>query len=251
MKLKDAYFHPVDPALIPIDIPSLPRVSRRVMELLAKAGAQPDPTSAAKKSVSLDFCLSPSKFTPRANSDTQLGGISFERTTLNPNAFDPAASVLPTGEFIDLPADIAFRSIGYKSEALDGFADLGLPFDNRKGIIPNDGSGGRVSNSPGMYCAGWVKRGPTGVIASTMGDAFETANAIVEDWNSSVAFLNDGSEVSGGWDAIKAVAENRGCRRVSWDDWRKIDAVELANGKKKGKVREKFTRIEEMLAVLD
>ena len=52
-------------------------------------------------------------------------------------------------------------------------------------------------------------------------------------------------------DGVKVEAEKRGCRRVSWQDWKKIDAAEKEIGKSKGKEREKFTKIEEMLAVLD
>jgi len=232
------------------------------MELLKKGSSAS--VSSAPRSWSLDFCLSPTSFNPTDPSLDQLGHITFDKTSLQPNAFDPMAKALTTGETADIPASLAFRSIGYKSEALSGFPELGLPFNDRLGIIPND-QFGRVINDnegwskpgtsqriPGMYCTGWVKRGPTGVIASTMQDAFVAADAITEDWYSNVPFLNE--ESSGtclGWDGVKEEAEKRGCRRVSWKDWAKIDAVEKARGRAKGKEREKFTRIQDMLAALD
>ncbi|PVH82715.1 mitochondrial putative NADPH:adrenodoxin oxidoreductase [Cadophora sp. DSE1049] len=150
-----------------------------------------------------------------------------------------------------------------ESEALSEFSELGIPFNDRSGIIPNDHLGRIVNDAadwtdekrarhlPGMYCAGWVKRGPTGVIASTMDDAFSTADSIAMDWYGKVPFLNAEGGDSLGWDGVKDEAEKQGCRRVSWEDWKKIDRVERSEGQKSGKAREKFTKVEDMLAVLD
>ena len=103
-----------------------------------------------------------------------------------------------------------------------------------------------------MYCAGWVKRGPTGVIASTMEDAFSTAESIAGDWYKPFhPFLNGANGTGLGWGGVREEAEKNGCRRVSWKDWKKIDAIEKGLGQRKGKEREKFTRVEDMLAVLD
>ncbi|EHL02941.1 putative NADPH:adrenodoxin oxidoreductase, mitochondrial [Glarea lozoyensis 74030] len=152
---------------------------------------------------------------------------------------------------------------GYKSEALPGFDTLNIPFDNTKGVIPNDFLGRVVDNQkdwlqsatatpmPGMYCAGWVKRGPTGVIASTMDDAFSTASSIVMDWKENKPFLNPDGNTGLGWEGVKAGAAERNLRRISWEDWKRIDAAEKENGRKVGKEREKFTSISKMLAVLD
>jgi len=261
VKLPSVALHPIDETLMPEDISRLPRAPRRIMEILKKGSSSS--VASSPKSWSLDFCRSPTSFNPSPSTPFHLGSMTFEKTSLSPDAFDPAAKAVGTGELVEVPSSLAFRSIGYKSEGLPGFSELGVPFNNRLGIIPNDRLG-RVSNGnegwsdsgtkhiPGMYCAGWVKRGPTGVIASTMQDAFSTADAITEDWYSHVPFLNQESGSSGlGWDGVKEEAEKRGCRRVSWQDWQKIDAVEKGRGQSKGKEREKFTRIEEMLAVLE
>ena len=261
MKFPSVAFHPVDTSLIPEDISKLPRPTKRIMEVLKKgSGAS---VSTAPKSWSLDFCLSPKSFLPSTVSPNQLGSMSFEKTTLDPDPFFLSAKATGTGELVDIPASLAFRSIGYKSEALSEFSDLGVPFDSRAGIIPNDHLGrvvndaedwtdeSRARHLPGMYCAGWVKRGPTGVIASTMDDAFSTADSIAMDWYGKVPFLNAEGGDSMGWDGVKDEAEKRGCRRVSWEDWKKIDGAERSEGQKTGKVREKFTKVEDMLAVLD
>lgn len=231
------------------------------MEVIQKGS--PVSSSEASKAWSLDFCLSPTSFNASSQDPSQLCSMTFEKTRLIPDPFDPSAKAIGTGEHVTLKSDLAFRSIGYKSEALSGFKEMGIPFDERAGIIPNDHLGRVVSKVesfssvengnviPGMYCAGWVKRGPTGVIAGTMNDAFATADSIAEDWFARKTFLNEGKGSGLGWDGIKYEADKRGCRRVSWKDWKQIDAVEKANGLQKGKQREKITRVEDMLAVLD
>ncbi|KAI6716582.1 hypothetical protein B2J93_7873 [Marssonina coronariae] len=260
MKFPSAAFHPVDKSLIPEDISMLPRPTKRIMEVLKKgSGAS---VSTAAKSWSFDFCLSPTSFNPTTTSPTRLGSMSFRRTNLEPDTFALNAKAVGTDEVVDIPAALAFRSIGYKAEALPEFQELGIPFDDRLGMIPNDHLGRVVDDSadwtddtrakhlPGMYCAGWVKRGPTGVIASTMNDAFETAESIAEDWFSQSQFMGNDQRHHAGWEAVKVEAEKRGCRRVSWKDWKKIDAAEKAAGQKNGKVREKFTKVHDMLQVL-
>ncbi|KAK3991364.1 NADPH:adrenodoxin oxidoreductase [Cladorrhinum sp. PSN332] len=258
MKLPSVSFNPIDTSLIPEDTKSLPRAQRRLMEILLK-GSPPtsDPSS---KSWSLDFLLTPKSFIPSGSDSTGLASTSFETTTLSPSPFSHNAFALPTGAHQTLPSSVAFRSIGYKSLPLPEFEELGIPFNDRRGTISNDGSG-RVQHEdrapdammtlasfPGLYCAGWVKRGPTGVIASTMEDAFNTADAIAEDWDKGRAeFLNGTGK---GWEAVKSESKVEGERVVSWEDWKRIDKVEREKGKGKGKVREKFVRTGDMLAVL-
>lgn len=255
MKLPDVAFSPVHPGQIPPNISKLPRAPKRIMQVLAKGSESL--LQEAPRSWALDFQLSPTSF--NSDQSNNLSSLSFENTSLGPDPFDPNARANGTGVHVDLPAAMAFRSIGYKSEGIDGLAKLGVPFNDRLGIIPNDQDGrvlgfaqeaGGGNHVPGMYAAGWVKRGPTGVIASTMMDAFSTADRITQDWHNHALF-HGGPERKRGWEGVKEEAEKMGCRRVSWEDWKKIDAVEVARGKEKGKKREKFTSVKEMLAVLD
>ena len=278
MKLPNVAFHPVDRSLIPADLKELPRAPRRLMEVLLKGSATPlddSSTSSGQKSWSLDFQLSPKKFLPAGDDATRVGAVEFEQTTLSA-PFDANAYALGTGRARTLPAAVAFRSIGYRSEPLPEFADLGVPFNERWGVISNDGRG-RVLHEertrdaamalggfPGLYCAGWVKRGPTGVIASTMEDAFATADAIAEDWASgTVPFLNDApglqlqqqqqqqqrQQEPAGWEGVRSETGVDKARVVDWAGWRKIDAAERERGRMVGKEREKFTRTADMLAV--
>ncbi|KAM7204441.1 hypothetical protein V8F20_003557 [Naviculisporaceae sp. PSN 640] len=267
MKLPPVAFHPVDQSLLPPDIKALPRAPRRLIELLLKHSEQQPPTSATlkPKSWSLDFCLSPKKFLPNPSSPLTLGSTEFERTSLS-DPFSPNAYALGTGETLTFPSSIAFRSIGYKSTPLKEFADIGIPFDERRGVIDNDGHG-RVwheertqdaaqtfGHFPGLYCAGWVKRGPTGVIASTMEDAFATADAIAEDLSKgNVPFLrHKEGRPAKGWEGVRAdTGVDKKAKVVGWEDWLKIDQAERERGKGDGKEREKFTRTADMLAVLE
>jgi len=260
MNLPSVAFDPIDASLIPPDISALPRAPRRIMQVLTKGSATSE--SSATKKWSLDFQVSPTSF--NADSSDNLRSVSFEKTQLEPDAFEPNAKARGTGAFLDYPAAVAFRSIGYKSEALEGLSELGIPFDNDLGIIPNDQLGRVLQPAedpgdplparhvPGMYCAGWVKRGPTGVIASTMNDAFATADAIADDWHSDASFIDSNRNGQKfGWQGVKEEAEKLGLRRVSWQGWNKINQAEIQMGKEKGKEREKITRIADMLAILD
>lgn len=108
---------------------------------------------------------------------------------------------------------------------------------------------------PGLYVAGWAKRGPTGVIASTMEDAFSTADSLLDDIEAGHLMLNceeDGGVSTGlGWEGLRKEAEGRGVITTSWRDWLWIDYLEREEGKKLGKEREKMTSVEEMLGCLE
>src|SRR3954453_15747729 len=84
-----------------------------------------------------------------------------------------------TGTFDELPAQLAFRSIGYTGKPIGD-----IPFDERRGLIHNDG--GRVTHTDGThhvgeYVSGWIKRGPSGVIGTNKKDSLDTVTKILED----------------------------------------------------------------------
>ena len=86
---------------------------------------------------------------------------------------------MPTQERETIPCGLVFRSVGYHGVPLPG-----LPFDESTGTVPN--AGGRVLDAsgvpiPGLYAAGWIKRGPTGVIGTNKKDATETVELLLED----------------------------------------------------------------------
>lgn len=104
-----------------------------------------------------------------------------------------------------------------------------------------------------MYTAGWLKRGPTGVIATTMTDAYETADTIAADFKEGKQFLGDvdGIGYKSGSEGLAEHFRQQSVKPISYIDWKLIEKMEFEVGLKTGKPREKFGRIEEMLAVLN
>lgn len=279
LQLPSVSFDPIPHDLldIPQDVLSnIPRAQKRLIQLLAK-GSTNDPATATK-SWSLDFLLSPECLNWSPTHPYRLSDVRFSRNELDPSdPYLPSSKVTPkylsNGQraMVNLPANTFFRSVGYKSLALAGLEDLGVPFDDSRGVIPNDGFGrvtvppaseagvqdrlpdsSVISHLPGLYCAGWVKRGPTGVIATTMNDAFSTADAIAEDAASSGGTLLTAADrrTGLGWEGVRADAGQPGLRATSWEDWGRIDRAERELGSQRNKSREKFGRVEEMLEVL-
>ena len=265
MNLSSVGYVPTDPILLPSDHTKISRAQKRLAQVLSKGSKVP--LEGADRQWGLRYFLSPTSFQPLSGQSRRLAQVTCERTafTGDIDIHNSHAKVTGIGQPVSLPASIAFRSIGYQAEPLPGLVDLGIPFDRSLGIIPNDVHGrvlaphlgpGAFSagHVPGFYVAGWSKRGPTGVIASTMDDAFATADAIAQDWDSHAPFLQREHRREStvlGWEGIKAEAEGRKLRRVSWVDWERIDAAERRRGLERGKAREKFTSVEEMLRVLD
>ncbi|OAP59093.1 hypothetical protein AYL99_06391 [Fonsecaea erecta] len=256
LHLEDVNFRPIPNHLFPPDLSKLPRPKRRLMELLKKGSPLKD---SAPKSWSLDFLLAPTSLKWSDADPDRLDGVVFSKTKLE-NPADPESKVSATDETQLIPTSTLFRSIGYKAEAIPGMAELGVDFDERKGTIRHDGMGRVVpmGDSSGheassIYCSGWVKRGPTGVIASTMTDAFQTAESIVADWKNKAQRLTEASAQGrrDGWKGVQADAAMSGLplRPVHWDNWQRIDQVEKQLGKQKGKPREKFGSVQEMLGV--
>ncbi|XP_014328219.1 NADPH:adrenodoxin oxidoreductase, mitochondrial [Xiphophorus maculatus] len=150
---------------------------------------------------------------------------------------DAARAVL-TGEVEDVSCGLVISSIGYKSLPIDP----AVPFDSRRAVVPN--SVGRVHQAAGLYCSGWLKTGPTGVIATTMNNSFDTARSLLEDMDSGAL---DVSAAKPGSQAVSSLLEERGVKPVTFSDWEKIDSLETRRGEARGKPREKLLSVEEML----
>jgi ferredoxin/flavodoxin---NADP+ reductase len=143
-----------------------------------------------------------------------------------------------------LASSLVFRSVGYHGVALRGVA-----FDSKRGVIPNQA--GRVLREPGQpavgeYVVGWIKRGPSGVIGTNKPDAVESTDALLADYGAGA--LVDPEVTSR--EAIPALLAQRKVRVISWQDWLRLDAQEKSRGEAIGRPRLKYTRIDEMLAVV-
>ncbi|MEC8877419.1 MAG: FAD-dependent oxidoreductase [Pseudomonadota bacterium] len=168
----------------------------------------------------------------------RLEGILLAKNSLSGDPFKQRAE--KTGETVEQKCGILFRSIGYNGIPIEG-----VPFDEKEGIFPNDKGrlldNGSVVN--GVYVTGWIKRGPSGIIGTNKPDSVETVNCLLEDIEKI-----DG-EKSGNSGIMKILSEKQ-TRAVNYDGWKKIDEAEVKRGEPKGKPREKFTRIEEMLDII-
>lgn len=260
-------------SLIQVERKKLPRQLKRIADLLEKGSKTP--VAESTKAWQLGFMRSPVEFLSK-DGGASLAAVGFEKTQYatdiasvltddaqaNLNAVR-GIRVTPTGEKTAVEGTLAFRSVGYKSEALSGMSELGITFDTKLGILPNDrwgrvlapdrGPAGALTagHIPGMYCAGWVKRGPTGVIASTLDDAFSTADIIVKDWRDRALFHEGVGAEKRGWEAVRREVEKRRIRSISWQDWVKIDAEEVRRGKEQGRERVKCRTVDDMLKILD
>jgi len=213
------------------------RERRKNYELLTVAAAATSDLDSGDgdnphRTLAIEFFKSPKELV----GGNGVEGVVLERNELVGGAGSQKAQ--GTGENSLLPCDMVFRSVGYR-----GVATKGVPFDEARGVIPNDR--GRVLDggtpAPGMYTAGWIKRGPSGVIGTNKPDAIETVGCLLED----VRGLPACDEPSR--DAVRELLSERAIRVVDYPAWRRIDAAEIERGKAVGKPREKFVTVDEML----
>lgn len=204
----------VDPAELTLDPdcldPSaLPAVRRRNVEELRNWSALP-PRGAPRR-IHLRFFLRPVELLADAG---RVAAVRFERT-----APDGRGGVRGTGRLVDIGAQLVLRSVGYRGVPLDG-----LPFDAEQGTVPH--RAGRVMREgrtvPGVYVAGWIKRGPTGVIGTNRPDAKETVTSLLAD--ASLLVTEGPSE-----DPL-TVLRTEGFEPVEWGGWEAIERAEAELG---------------------
>ena len=143
-----------------------------------------------------------------------------------------------------IPADVVFRAIGYQGVSLPG-----VPFDPITATIPNDR--GRVidpltgQSRVGEYAAGWIKRGPNGIIGTNKPDAQESVEMLVDD----VRAQRLRRDVLPAKVFERFLAERQG-EVVSFADWKYLDEREVEKGGELGRPRLKFARVENMMRAL-
>ena len=140
----------------------------------------------------------------------------------------------PTGETETIECGIVLRSVGYKGIPLQG-----VPFDEGSGTVPN--ALGRVDGAERAYVAGWIKRGPSGVIGTNKKDATETVELLLEDARAGTF----GGPRSG---SLEALLQERGVQFVDYAGWQAIDAAERAAGEPLGRPRVKLGTWRDLLA---
>jgi ferredoxin--NADP+ reductase len=168
--------------------------------------------------------------------DGKVSAIKSERTRL-----DGTGNVVGTGEIVEYPVQAVYRAVGYFGSELDQ-----IPFDSKAGVISNEE--GRVLDEtgkhiPGVYCTGWIKRGPVGLIGHTKADAIETIGHLIEDranwWKPEQPHES----------AIVETLSSRGVEFIDWSHWLRIDAQEKKLGESEGRERIKLFDRKQMLKV--
>jgi ferredoxin--NADP+ reductase len=224
--------------------------SRRNVEILREyAQRTPKP---GRKRVALRFLLSPAELI--ADEDGALAAVELVRNELVADERG-ALRARATDERETIPAGLVFRAIGYRGIPLPG-----VPFDERRGVIPNEG--GRIvradsgERQAGEYVVGWIKRGPSGVIGTNKKDAQETVDAILADLGAGAGADASSNGSSGALhpstpdgEALERLLRERQPDVVTYEGWSEIDRHERALGEQSGRPRVKLTSIEEMLRV--
>ena len=229
-------WRPEDFTGIPELVKDLPRPRKRITELMLDSLNKQSSTVGDKFFVPI-FLRSPESIEVTPDGQQKL------HLTINRLKGDKAEA---TSETETIPSDLILRSIGYKSISYDP----DLNFNDRQGYVNNvEGrvlrSGSDTEIDHGLYTGGWLATGPTGVILTTMNNAFRVASLICEDFqNDKVPHSNEAKPGLTVEDSLL-----RGKRVVDWAAWERIDEAEQKLGAPKNKPREKFYSTEEMLKV--
>nr|WP_185991274.1 FAD/NAD(P)-binding protein [Janibacter cremeus] len=215
----DVHVDPRDLALDPVSEADIEGERRRERNMRVLQGWSTRAKGEGRRTIRLRFFSQPVEIIGPG----RVTGVRVERTRL-----DADGSLSGTGEHITIDADLVVRSVGYQGMPL-----AGVPFDTARGVIPHDE--GRVHDGddvvPGEYVAGWIKRGPTGIIGTNKKDATATVRSLIAD----AAQLPRAARPDP--DAVTSHLSDRGVHYVNVDGWRAIDAAEIALGESMGRAR--------------
>jgi ferredoxin--NADP+ reductase len=188
--------------------------------------------------VHLHFYRSPAEILCR---EGRVCGLRVEHTELV--ARDGRLRAEGTSRFSELSCGLVLRSIGYRSDPLED-----VPFDERRGVLPS--VDGRLATPAGdvvagEYVSGWARRGASGVIGTNKEDAREVIGHLLDDLGALEPATHPEPE------AIDALLEAKGVRRVDASDWEALRRSERRRGSWHGRRAIKYERVDEMLAALD
>ncbi len=169
--------------------------------------------------IAFDFFAAP----VAVEGDGRVERVVVERTRLTDGGVEM------TGECYALPASLVISCIGYRTPPIPG-----VPYDAKLGRFAN--VDGRIAS--GLYAVGWARRGPTGTIGTNRPDGYAIAELIAADTADSGKLGREG---------LDALLATRGVDVVTFRDWQRIEAAEVARARE-GAPREKFTRVADMLA---
>ena len=233
----DVVVDPADLDLDPVSEAALAgdTTARRNVEVLREYAARAP--AGKPKTLRLRFCVSPVALL----GDERVEAVEVVRNELVADA-EGRLKAVATGETELLACSLVLRSVGYH-----GIPIPGVPFDERAGTMRN--ADGRVLGTDGeplrgVYCAGWIKRGPSGVIGTNKKDATETVELVLEDSREGRLTQPE----AGGADRVLELLAERGVEVVTYAGWRAIDELERARGAEQGRPRVKLRSWDELLA---
>lgn len=215
-----------------------PGANPQRLQLLREYAGHRDPPQRARRLV-LRFLASPVEILGQG----RVEALRVARNELR--AANGTVAARPTGDVETLGCGLVFRSVGYRATALPG-----LPFDEARGVLPN--TNGRVLDPAtrqaiaGSYVAGWLKRGPSGVIGTNKQCSQQTVAALLED---AAAGRLKAPAFNG--ESLDALLEQRQPRQVDYRGWKRIDRAERARGREQNRPRANFSRVEELLAAAE
>lgn len=213
----------------------LDRSTLRNIEIMRKESL-PEPRP-GRKVIRMRFFVSPIAFLGR----DRVEAVQIRRNRLVVQE-DGWVGVEPTDEVETLACGAVFRSIGYQVAPVPG-----VPYDGRRHRIPHrlgqvlDAAEGEPV--PGLFVAGWAKRGPSGVIGTNKPDAVETVRSLLGAWQA-------GALPEPGEGDVAALLDARGVHYVDYDHWKLLDQLETSAGEAEGRPRVKFPDVETMLEAL-
>ena len=214
----------VDASVIPAEVPDEvedreKKARGRILDTLrdlakGKAGEK-------RRTIHIEFFASPVEI---------LGGEKVEAIRMERTRVE-GGRCIATGETFDIPCQMVVTCIGSRAESVEN-----LPFDEKRGIVSHDD--GRVT--PGVYAAGWLKRGATGTIGTNRLDSYAVTDLLISEFT---------GPAKPGPDAFDRLAIERGLSPVSFDDWLVIKELE-ENAASAPAPRRKFPTVGEMLSGL-
>jgi len=210
----------------------------RNLQILRAFAARAPRTNA--KRLHLRFLVSPTEII--ADDAGNVASLRLEKNRLEPRP-DGTVAARGTGDFEVLDVGMVLPAIGYAAERI-----AGVPYDAKAQVIANED--GRVVDPASRavianeYVAGWARSGPQGLIGEHKRASAHVVGHMITDGAALAARrLPDR-------DAIISLLRERGVQPVSFDDWKRLDDVEVARGARRGAPRDKIVDVEAMLAVL-
>nr|WP_044201049.1 FAD-dependent oxidoreductase [Oscillochloris trichoides] len=236
----DILIDPADLVLDPVSEASLndDKTARKNVETL-RSYAERGSTGASRRIV-MRFLVSPVGV---IGSGSRVAAVTIERNKLI-QAPDGSLRAVGTGNYETHQCGMILRSVGYRGSPLPG-----VPFSDASGTIPN--VAGRVFQNrdevlPGEYVVGWAKRGPSGIIGTNKPDSVSTVAAMIEDVPDLEGIRDEYRDPQ----AIINLLRAREINYVTFEDWKILDAYEMAAGAAQGRPRVKVTRVAEMMEII-